>query len=206
MHVLLIIFNHSGVQWNGFNGPEICQPDVHSPNNINLVITDWSGVNQLPNGRTDTAAYQTHPKHAHITIMGNISDSSICSANKEGYEALDGPQWTLDQGDGVYPTVIQPGIQTFEYSASAPHNYYQLGYMDVYITKEGWDSSSKLQWDDLEDQPFCRKLGDVNGMTHVETFDCDVPARIGNHIIYVVWQRADSDEAFYSCSDVIFRE
>ena len=113
-------------------------------------------------------------------------------------------KWTVDQGDGVYPSFIEAGLQTFQYSASAPHNYYQLGYMDVYITKSGWDSSAKLKWQDLEETPFCRKAGDIGGMSNHETFDCDVPARSGNHIIYVVWQRADSDEAFYSCSDVIF--
>ena len=97
----------------------------------------------------------------------------------------------MDQGDGVYPSFIEAGLQTFQYSASAPHNYYQLGYMDVYITKSGWDSSAKLKWQDLEETPFCRKAGDIGGMSNHETFDCDVPARSGNHIIYVVWQRAD---------------
>ena len=57
--------------------------------------------------------------------------------------------------------------------------------------KSGWDSSAKLKWQDLEETPFCRKAGDIGGMSNHETFDCDVPARSGNHIIYVVWQRAD---------------
>ena len=61
-----------GVQWNGHNGPYICQPDVHFPFIINTVITDWSGVNQLPNGRTDTTAYQIDPRKAHMDIMGDI--------------------------------------------------------------------------------------------------------------------------------------
>ena len=128
-----------GVQWNGNNGPDICQPSVHEPQNINQIITDWSGVNQLPNGRTNTVAYQNDPKQAHIAIMGNIpEDSSICSANKPLFSALDNMQWMEDQGDGVYPVSIEAGTHTFEYSASAPHNYYNLGYMDVYITKNGW--------------------------------------------------------------------
>ena len=199
---------NNGVLWNGYNGLDICQPSVHEPHNINHVISEWSGVNQSPNGRTNTVAYQNDPKQAHVAIMGNIpKNSSICSANKPLYSALDNPHWMEDQGEGVYPASIQPGTHTFEYSASVIHKYYSLGYIDLYITKNGWGgevNGKKLKWDDLEDAPFCRKTGDVNGMTNKESFDCDVPERNGKHIIYVVWQRADSDEAFYSCSDVVF--
>ncbi|MGW1926627.1 lytic polysaccharide monooxygenase [Streptomyces massasporeus] len=35
-------------------------------------------------------------------------------------------------------------------------------------------------------------------------FTGDLPARTGRHIVYKVWQRNDSPEAFYSCSDVTF--
>ncbi|WP_328796398.1 lytic polysaccharide monooxygenase [Halosaccharopolyspora lacisalsi] len=30
-------------------------------------------------------------------------------------------------------------------------------------------------------------------------------SKSGRHIIYSVWQRSDSPEAFYNCSDVLFR-
>ena len=33
---------------------------------------------------------------------------------------------------------------------------------------------------------------------------CNLPARSGRHVIFATWQRADSPEAFYSCSDVAF--
>ncbi|WP_182077494.1 lytic polysaccharide monooxygenase [Deefgea sp. CFH1-16] len=33
---------------------------------------------------------------------------------------------------------------------------------------------------------------------------CKLPAKKGPHIIYLAWQRSDSTEAFYSCSDVNF--
>lgn len=35
-------------------------------------------------------------------------------------------------------------------------------------------------------------------------FTGNLPARTGRHIVYKVWQRNDSPEAFYSCSDVTF--
>ena len=34
-----------GVQWNGVNGAKVCNASLHS-DNINKVITDWSGVAQ----------------------------------------------------------------------------------------------------------------------------------------------------------------
>ncbi|MFD0344439.1 LAETG motif-containing sortase-dependent surface protein, partial [Streptomyces sp. NPDC127117] len=35
-------------------------------------------------------------------------------------------------------------------------------------------------------------------------FRGSVPARSGRHLIYSIWQRSDSPEAFYTCSDVVF--
>lgn len=35
-------------------------------------------------------------------------------------------------------------------------------------------------------------------------FDGKIPARSGRHLIYSIWQRSDSPEAFYTCSDVVF--
>lgn len=36
------------------------------------------------------------------------------------------------------------------------------------------------------------------------TFSGTLPERSGKHLLYAVWQRSDSPEAFYSCSDVSF--
>lgn len=41
-------------------------------------------------------------------------------------------------------------------------------------------------------------------MDSVEKFACDVPARTGPALIFSIWQRSDTWEAFYSCSDVVF--
>ena len=34
---------------------------------------------------------------------------------------------------------------------------------------------------------------------------CPLPPRTGRHVIYHVWQRDDSPEAFYACVDVLLR-
>lgn len=33
-----------------------------------------------------------------------------------------------------------------------------------------------------------------------------MPAKSGRHLVYSIWQRSDSPEAFYTCSDVVFGE
>ncbi|NEE17177.1 lytic polysaccharide monooxygenase, partial [Streptomyces sp. SID7499] len=35
-------------------------------------------------------------------------------------------------------------------------------------------------------------------------FDGTIPERSGRQLVYTVWQRSDSPEAFYACSDVTF--
>lgn len=35
-------------------------------------------------------------------------------------------------------------------------------------------------------------------------FSGTLPSKSGRHLLYKVWQRNDSPEAFYSCSDVVF--
>jgi chitin-binding protein len=42
------------------------------------------------------------------------------------------------------------------------------------------------------------------GGKKVYKMHCRLPERAGKHIIFCIWQRSDSGEAFYSCSDVIF--
>lgn len=36
------------------------------------------------------------------------------------------------------------------------------------------------------------------------TFPATLPTRTGRQLIYQVWQRTDSPEAFYGCADVVF--
>jgi chitin-binding protein len=120
-----------------------------------------------------------------------IPDGELCSAGREKYAAFDAP------GSAWPATPIQPGRQTFSYNAVAPH---ATQYFRIYLTKEGWDDSRALRWDDLD-------LIYDSGKRPAEaapTFEVDVPARTGHQLLYLVWQRSDSPEAFYSCADVRF--
>ncbi|WP_263249238.1 lytic polysaccharide monooxygenase auxiliary activity family 9 protein [Saccharopolyspora rosea] len=123
-----------------------------------------------------------------------IPDGKLCSANNPTNSGFDRPAT-------AWPTTqLNTGDLPLHFKATAKHQ----GYFDVYITKDGWDPSKPLAWNDLETQPIA----------HVEnpqeTGDgYELPARIpagksGQHVLYTIWQRTDSPEAFYSCSDVVF--
>ncbi|WP_257447283.1 lytic polysaccharide monooxygenase [Archangium lipolyticum] len=103
-------------------------------------------------------------------------------------------------------TSLQAGSSiTIRYNAWAPHpgTWYQ------YVTKDGWDPSQPLKWSDLEPVPFDTVTNPPINGTGPEgpeyTWTAQLPAnKSGRHIIYSIWQRSDSPEAFYNCSDVVF--
>ncbi|MGW8380388.1 lytic polysaccharide monooxygenase [Streptomyces sp. ODS28] len=139
---------------------------------------DWNEVN-IP----DAAG-----KHRQI-----IPDGKLCSAGRDKYKGLDLPRkdWPA--------TKMTAGKHAFQYKATAPHK----GTFDLYITKDGYDASKPLKWADLESKPFAT-VKDPQVKNGSYTLSGTVPKKSGRHLIYAVWQRSDSPEAFYSCSDVTF--
>ncbi|MFH8345698.1 lytic polysaccharide monooxygenase [Streptomyces sp. NPDC018045] len=122
-----------------------------------------------------------------------IPDGKLCSANSPEYKGLD-----LARAD--WPsTRLKAGDHTFRYKATAPHR----GSFELYLTKDGYDPAEPLKWSDLEAKPFV-KVTDPKLTGGDYVFGGKVPARSGRHLIYSVWQRSDSPEAFYTCSDVVF--
>ncbi|MFI6082312.1 lytic polysaccharide monooxygenase [Streptomyces sp. NPDC051217] len=122
-----------------------------------------------------------------------IPDGKLCSAGRDKYKGLD-----LPRGDWPSST-FTAGNRTFTYKATAPHK----GSFELYITKDGYDPGQPLKWSDLEDKPFA-KVTDPKLESGAYVFDGIVPAKSGRHLIYSIWQRSDSPEAFYTCSDVVF--
>lgn len=120
-----------------------------------------------------------------------IPDGQLCSAGDRKFGALDRPTpaWLA--------TELKPGRQTFSWVLNAPHatKYYRF-----YLTKPGFDVSRPLRWSDLE---LIHDSG-PRPAAKLERFSVDVPARTGRHVLYAIWQRSDSPEAFYACSDVVF--
>ncbi|MER6096175.1 lytic polysaccharide monooxygenase [Streptomyces sp. NPDC001728] len=122
-----------------------------------------------------------------------IPDGKLCSAGNDKYRGLD-----LARAD--WPaSPMASGAHTFRYKGTAPHR----GSFALYVTKDGYDPSKPLKWSDLEEKPFAT-VTDPGMQNGDYVFRGTVPKKSGRHLIYSIWQRSDSPEAFYTCSDVVF--
>ncbi|MEZ4864808.1 MAG: glycoside hydrolase family 9 protein [Caldilineaceae bacterium] len=146
---------------------------------------DWSAINR----------FDANDQHRTI-----IPDGQLCSGGKASHAGLD-----LARADWVAQTIAPDayGNYDFTFIAWAPH---ATKYFDFYVTKDGYDPTQPLKWSDLEDEPFCR----ITSVTLADgryKMTCPLPQnKSGKHVIYNIWQRSDSTEAFYTCMDVVFAE
>lgn len=121
-----------------------------------------------------------------------IPDGELCSAGRDKYAAFDRPgDWPL--------TNLQPGSSgryDVVYTSTAPH---ATAYFRLMVTRPGFDARRDvLRWADLE------QVYDSGPLPASPTnrFSVALPARAEPAILYTIWQRSDSPEAFYACSDV----
>ncbi|MEB8339938.1 lytic polysaccharide monooxygenase auxiliary activity family 9 protein [Streptomyces endophyticus] len=142
-------------------------------------LYDWNGI------RDGEAA----GKHQE-----NIPDGKLCSANSDEFKGMD-----LARDD--WPaTKVSAGSYTFKYKVTAQHK----GTFNLYMTKQSYDASKPLKWSDLDmENPVATKT-DPTASGGYYTFSGKLPDRTGRQLIYGIWQRSDSPEAFYSCSDVTY--
>ncbi|MFI8355077.1 lytic polysaccharide monooxygenase auxiliary activity family 9 protein [Streptomyces cyaneofuscatus] len=141
-------------------------------------LYDWNGVN-IANAAG---------KHRVL-----IPDGKLCSAANDKFKGLDLPRadWPASP--------VKAGKHTFKFRATAPHK----GSFELYLTKPGYDPTKPLAWSDLEAKPFAEAT-DPALVDGSYVFDGTIPEAAGRQLIYTVWQRSDSPEAFYACSDVDF--
>ncbi|KAF4408248.1 chitin-binding protein [Streptomyces sp. Ru87] len=132
---------------------------------------------------------------------GYIADGTLCSGGNRGpydfsaYNAprADWPKTHLTSGSNIQ----------IKHSNWAHHP----GRFDVYLTKPGFSPTKSLGWGDLEliqsvtNPPQAGGAGSNGGHYY---WDLQLPQRSGQHIMYIHWIRSDSQENFYSCSDVVF--
>ncbi|GAA4999405.1 lytic polysaccharide monooxygenase [Kitasatospora paranensis] len=124
-----------------------------------------------------------------------IPDGRLCSADNTEFAGLDLPRadWpatNLTAGSGF----------TFRFRATAPHR----GTFRLYVTNRTYKPSSPLGWSNLESTPFLT-VTDPQLVDGQYVLPGRIPAGLtGRQLIYAIWQRSDSPEAFYSCSDVVF--
>ncbi|WP_198399380.1 lytic polysaccharide monooxygenase [Caballeronia calidae] len=143
-------------------------------------LYDWAGVNQLPDGN-------------HKAF---VPDGHLCSAGKTNYYGLD-----LARNDWPATSISADlsGNYTFVWLATAPH---VTRYFQIFMTSDGYDFNQPLKWSDLDSKPFCEvnSVALDNGRYKIQ---CKLPpGKTGRRILYTIWQRNDSAEAFYACSDV----
>ncbi|MEU6393483.1 lytic polysaccharide monooxygenase [Streptomyces sp. NPDC046939] len=133
--------------------------------------------------------------------QGYVADGKLCSAgdrspyNFSPYNAArtDWPVTHLTAG-----ATIQ-----VKYSNWAHHP----GSFRVYVTKQGFDAAQPLRWADLEqvqtvtNPPSSGGPGTEAGHYY---WNLQLPQRTGRHMMFVQWVRSDSQENFFSCSDIVF--
>ncbi|MGW1714081.1 lytic polysaccharide monooxygenase auxiliary activity family 9 protein [Streptomyces sp. NPDC002156] len=123
-----------------------------------------------------------------------IPDGELCSGGNDEFRGLDLPRadWPA--------TGVSSGSYTFRYRVTAPHK----GTFVVYLTKPGYDPARPLSWADLDFEHPVATATDPVAADGFYTFSGTLPQRSGKQLLYAIWQRSDSPEAFYSCSDVTF--
>ncbi|MFJ6672809.1 lytic polysaccharide monooxygenase [Actinosynnema sp. NPDC091369] len=131
---------------------------------------------------------QAAGKHREI-----IADGDLCGPTTK-YDA-----YNLARNDWPVTSLRANASITFKYNAWAPHP----GRWDQYVTRDGFDVTQPLKWSDLEPAPFDSVVNPPLGSGEY-SWSGTLPNKTGRHIIYSIWQRSDSPEAFYSCSDVNF--
>ncbi|WP_405008940.1 lytic polysaccharide monooxygenase [Kitasatospora sp. NBC_01539] len=124
-----------------------------------------------------------------------IPDGKLCSANRDKYKALDMARtdWPA--------TTVKAGVTTFNFRVTAPHQ----GVMTLYVTNSGYNPTQPLKWSDLDlAHPVAEYATGRTATNGYYTFSGTLPSRTGRQLVYQVWQRTDSPEAFYGCADVDF--
>ncbi|MEH0937350.1 lytic polysaccharide monooxygenase auxiliary activity family 9 protein, partial [Micromonospora psammae] len=121
-----------------------------------------------------------------------IPDGRLCSANRDKYRGFD-----LARADWPATALPSGGNWTFAYRATAPHR----GTFQLHVTRAGYDPTQPLRWSDLE---LFHTATDPALTDGAYRMTARLPQRTGRHVVYSIWQRSDSPEAFYTCSDVTF--
>ncbi|PRY54227.1 lytic polysaccharide monooxygenase [Glycomyces artemisiae] len=132
--------------------------------------------------------------------VGYIPDGQICDGGGRGpydFSAFNDP------GNWPKTHVTAGDTVQWRYNNWAHHP----GRFDLYITKDGWDPSQPLAWDDLEKfQTFTNPAsnGGPGSDDHYYYANLTLPQKSGYHMVFTHWVRSDSNENFYACSDVVF--
>ncbi|MBD0421359.1 lytic polysaccharide monooxygenase [Streptomyces sp. TRM S81-3] len=133
---------------------------------------------------------------------GYVPDGTLCSAGDRS--PYDFSAYNAARADWPRTHLTSGATMKVQYSNWAAHP----GDFRVYLTKPGWAPTSELGWDDLEliqtvTNPPQQGSAGTNGGHYY--WDLKLPSgRSGDALIFIQWVRSDSQENFFSCSDVVF--
>ncbi|MEV0006277.1 lytic polysaccharide monooxygenase [Micromonospora sp. NPDC050980] len=125
-----------------------------------------------------------------------IPDGELCSGGLSAYRGLD-----LPRADWPATTLTAGARYTFRYRTTIPHQ----GTFRFYVTTDSYAPQRRLTWADVETKPFLAVTDPP-----IRDGAYEMPGRLptgrtGRHVIYVIWQNSNTQDTYYSCSDVVFR-
>ncbi|MFI6328608.1 lytic polysaccharide monooxygenase [Micromonospora chersina] len=125
-----------------------------------------------------------------------IPDGELCSGGLSAYRGLD-----LPRTDWPATTLTAGARHTFRYRTTIPHK----GTFRFYATTASYAPTRRLTWADLDEKPFLT-VTDPPIRDGAYQMPGRLPTgRAGRHIIYTIWQNSNTQDTYYSCSDVVFR-
>lgn len=123
-----------------------------------------------------------------------IADGELCSGGLSDFKGLN-----LPRSDWPATKLTAGSTVTIRYRTTIPHE----GIFRVYLTKQGYDPSQPLGWDDLSTDPIFTAT-DPPVRDGAYRFSGKLPAdRSGRHVLYTIWQTTSTPDTYYSCSDLI---
>ena len=128
-------------------------------------------------------------------------DGQICSGGTGG--PFDFTAYNATRTDWPVTHLTSGANIQFQYSNWAAHP----GTFRLYITRDGFNPANPLAWSDLVSFASVTNPPQNGGPGALNYYfwNAQLPTgKTGRHILYIQWVRSDSQENFFSCSDVVF--
>ncbi|WP_242902254.1 lytic polysaccharide monooxygenase auxiliary activity family 9 protein [Actinomadura terrae] len=125
-------------------------------------------------------------------------DGTICAGADGRWSPLDDQRG----GTGWPATKVTSGSAfSISWHFTAAHSTSSFRY---FLTKDGWNSTQPLTRAALDSTPFIQQNMGGRQPSNPTVHNGTLPQRHGRHILLAVWDIADTENAFYQCSDLDF--